>query len=135
MTVCTHRMSCLFGTVVGGQMQRNGAGDMVADALRATTRLVEATLDEYVVMPDHLHFIVVLPGTDASLPDVVPRYKTWTTRRYRAGVASSGWRPYSRHLWQRGYYDRVIRSDTELDALRDYIRDNPARWHHDRYYR
>ena len=56
-----------------------------------------------------------------SLPDVVHRFKSLTTTRYRHGVLQNGWSPFPGRLWQRNYYERVIRNDGELRHIREYI--------------
>ena len=66
-----------------------------------------------------------------SLPDVVHRCKSLTTARYRRGVRNDGWRPFPGRLWQRNYYEQVIRDEHELDRIRQYIVSNPARWEDD----
>jgi REP element-mobilizing transposase RayT len=89
-------------------------------------------IDEFIVMPDHLHGIIVLTGADGhpslSLPQVVQRFKSLTTTRYRQGVQASGWEPYGGSLWQRNYYERIIRDEAELHRIRQYIQQNPLRW-------
>lgn len=89
-------------------------------------------------MPNHLHGIVWLaqpegghggpPLRGLTLPDVMNRFKSWTTRIYAIGVREHGWEPFDQRLWQRGYFDRVVRDDASLDAYRRYIRENPTRW-------
>jgi putative transposase len=54
-------------------------------------------------------------------------FKTMTTNAYMRGVKQHGWTPFDGRLWQRTYYDHVIRNDAELDGIRDYIVTNPAR--------
>ena len=51
-----------------------------------------------------------------------------TTNEYIRQVKQGGWRPFPGKLWQRNYYERVIRDDDELNVVRQYISDNPARW-------
>ena len=58
-------------------------------------------------------------------------FKTMTTNDYIRNVAESDWPPFPGRLWQRNYYERVIRSDAELDKFRTYILHNPARWAED----
>ncbi|MEA2108658.1 MAG: transposase, partial [Pseudomonadota bacterium] len=67
-----------------------------------------------------------------SLPDVVHRFKTMTTKRYVAGVKQNGWLRFDGKLWQRNYYDHIIRNENELNRIRRYIVDNPAKWELDR---
>ena len=59
---------------------------------------------------------------------MVHRFKSLTTTRYRLGVNERGWAPFDRRLWQRNYYDHVIRDEDELDRVRHYILGNPAKW-------
>jgi REP element-mobilizing transposase RayT len=67
-----------------------------------------------------------------SLSDVVHRFKSFTTASYRHGVKKNGWRPFKGKLWQRNYYEHIIRNDDESHRVRQYIADNPAKWHFDR---
>jgi putative transposase len=66
--------------------------------------------------------------TVLSVSDVVHRFKSMTTHQYGIGVMSNQSPPYSRRLWQRNYWERVIRNDQEVAAMRNYIRTNPQRW-------
>jgi REP element-mobilizing transposase RayT len=63
-----------------------------------------------------------------SLPEVVNRFKTMTTKRYADGVKQNGWPVFPGKLWQRNYYERVIRNVNELSAIREYITRNPQQW-------
>jgi REP element-mobilizing transposase RayT len=72
-------------------------------------------------------------GERLSLPDVVHRFKTLTTYRYGEGVKTKGWPRYRERLWQRNYYERVVRNEAELAKFRSYIEVNPARWFEDPY--
>lgn len=67
-----------------------------------------------------------------SLPDVVHRFKTMTTKRYADGVKTMGWQPFVGRLWQRNYYEHVIRNDGSLNHIREYIANNPLGWESDR---
>jgi REP element-mobilizing transposase RayT len=66
-----------------------------------------------------------------SLPDVIHRFKSLTTARYRRGVLQDGWQPFPGRLWQRNYYEHIIRDEEELNRIRQYIIDNPGRWQDD----
>jgi len=67
-----------------------------------------------------------------SLPDVVHRFKSLTTARYRHGVKDEGWPPFPGRVWQRNYWEHVIRDEEALRQIREYIVNNPARWAEDR---
>ena len=87
------------------------------------------TLDEFIIMPDHIHFIVRIEGNVAassSLFDVVGAFKSlvavkWLRYLKDAGIERSG------RIWQRNYFDRAIRDANDLEHTRQYIRDNPTR--------
>ena len=65
------------------------------------------------------------------MSDVVQWFKTMTTNEYIRGVKQNGWQPFPGKLWQRNYWDHVIRDELKLHRIREYIRNNPARWHED----
>ena len=96
-------------------------------------------------MPNHFHGIILIVGADlrvcadttgahigAPLPEIVQWFKTMTTNEYICGIKSLGWIPFNTRLWQRNYYERIIRNEWELHRIRQYIADNPAQWMHDR---
>jgi hypothetical protein len=63
-----------------------------------------------------------------SLFDAMQRFKSYSTARYRHAVNECGWPPFPGRLWQRGYYERIIRCEKELNAVRKYILENPMKW-------
>jgi REP element-mobilizing transposase RayT len=128
-------------------MQLNDAGRMIQQVWdEIPSRYPGVDIDAFVVMPNHVHGIVVLvseieqpDGTlvtsqkgGMALGDVVHRFKSFTTTQYRRGVKTQEWKTFPGQLWQRDYYDHVIRSEEELNRIRQYIFDNPAQWALDR---
>ena len=67
-----------------------------------------------------------------AVPTVVQWFKTMTTNDYMRGVKRFGWTPFTGRLWQRNYYEHIIRDDQSLNRIRQYILNNPARWEFDR---
>ncbi|HOT36898.1 MAG TPA: transposase [Candidatus Latescibacteria bacterium] len=157
ITVVTRRRVCVFGDVVDGEMRVNPAGEMVDAVWRELpAHYPGVKIDWHVVMPNHFHGIVVLtdaneravgagprarpqPNADENgrpqgvaptmgLSDVLQRFKSLTTNEYIRRVASDGWPPFSRHLWQRSFHDHIIRDDDDLARVREYIALNPAQW-------
>ncbi|GAB4438871.1 MAG: transposase [Anaerolineae bacterium] len=148
VTLCTHNRACLFGEVVDGVARLNPLGACVeAEWLRTETVRPHVALDAFVVMPNHFHAIIVLsdaPPHDAieipqanrhpvptstasgSVGAIVQQFKSVTSKRIKALRNAPG-----APVWQRGYYDRIIRDDKMLNAIRQYIMDNPARWEED----
>ncbi|MDA3809164.1 MAG: hypothetical protein PF518_02425 [Spirochaetaceae bacterium] len=66
--------------------------------------------------------------TTLSLPDVVHRFKTMTTKRYIDGVRESNWEPFDKKVWQRNYWERIVRDENALFCIQNYIRVNPLNW-------
>ncbi len=138
---------CLFGKVVDGVMRVNEAGRMVSrvwDGMQDRFPFLES--DEFVVMPNHVHGVVFLgqavatmgemsgqtAGDAPTLGDVVRVLKSVTTVEYGRGVRELGWERLERRLWQRNYFERVVRNGSELRAVREYIANNPMNWELDR---
>lgn len=99
-------------------------------------------LDSFVLMPNHLHGIIhitevgAIPGRPhgaaPTLGTVVAWFKSMTTNAYGRGVRNDGWPAFEGRLWQRNYYEHIIGNERDLDAVREYIFNNPARWESDR---
>lgn len=110
---------------------------MTEETWRELPRFLPAVaLDAFQLMPNHIHGVLVIeactvPG-GLALADVIQRFKALTTRRYIEGVAANSWPRFAGRLWQRGYHERIVRSDAELESIREYVAANPARWRSDR---
>ena len=151
MTICVRGKECLFGEIVEGRMHLNDGGRMVQSVWVALPdHYPGVDVDAFVVMPNHVHGIIVLtddvacpdPSIDRhscggtnmriGLPDVVHRFKSFTTAQYRHGVQEHGWPAFVGRLWQRNYYEHILRDDDELNHARQYIADNAVQWNVDR---
>ena len=64
----------------------------------------------------------------SPLPRVMQWFKTMTTNHYIRGVKDNGWLPFEKRVWQRNYYDHIIRNEADLIRIQTYIRNNPASW-------
>ena len=137
VTVCTQDRACVFGSVAGNEMRLDELGCLIEASWRALpTQFSNMTLDEFVVMPNHFHGLVVLEGEKGpgamnrapTLGEVVRSFKARCTRSCRGAI--HGARGVS--LWQRDYYEHVIRNEQDLSRIREYIRNNPAQWALDR---
>ena len=119
VTICAYRRGRVFGEVVDAGVRPNALGLIAAASLAEIPDHSDATIDTSIVMPDHVHAVIVLgPGQHrVNLSTVVGTFKAAFTRRAR--------RP---GLWQRGFYDHVVRNDADLDRVRKYISANPVRW-------
>jgi len=138
VTICTQGREQMFGAVLDDAVELSDAGQMIRAVWHELPHhLSGVACDEHVVMPNHFHGIIVLigsPSHTATLFDVVARLKSLTTNRYRRGVLQRHWHPFQGRLWQRNYYERIIRDEEELNRVRQYIIDNPARWSDDEYH-
>ncbi len=139
VTICTQNRECLFGEIVDGAMHLNQMAEMVATVWNDLPQHYSGVdVDAFVIMPNHVHGIVMLSAGQPrgvaptlSLPDVVHRFKSLTTARYRRGAAREGWPAFAGRLWQRNYYEHVIRDEGEMNRVREYIVNNPADWAQD----
>ena len=121
VTICARRRGPVFGRVV---VDGDGLPVVVLNALgRDLVAAVEelpahrVTVVSSVVMPDHVHLILGLTETGPSLGVAVGGLKAGVSRRSRTV-----------DLWQRGYFDRIVRDEEELERICAYIEANPGRW-------
>lgn len=105
-------------------------------------RFPHVDLDAFVAMPNHIHGILLLKDfelsadqikarADRSFPgmgDIVGAFKSRTTVLYARGVRDNGWPAFHGRLWQRNYFEHIIRDEVSLQKLREYIVNNPLRW-------
>jgi REP element-mobilizing transposase RayT len=154
VTICTEDRECLFGEIIAGEMRLNDAG---AIALAVWNDLpmhyAHVQLERFVIMPNHVHGIIILTDdvavvgaglkpaptqsvpTDAAttgvrrhgLPEIVRAFKTFSARRINELRGTPGV-----PVWQRNYYEHVVRTAESLERIRAYIETNPERWAWDR---
>jgi len=148
ITLVTYHRDCLFGEIVDDEMKLNHRGKIVQEEWFASVEIrkeIRLFPDEFVVMPNHIHGILWIvenehdPAVGAngrsplhdhphmkpkSLSSFVAGFKSSVTKRIRDELHETG-------IWQRNYYDRIIRNDRELDAIRKYIETNPRHWAED----
>ncbi len=149
VTICTHRRAHLFGRVVDGKMVLNALGKIAHQCwLAIPDHFPHTELDEFVIMPNHVHGIIWIVEYPAGAGGAVgakdfsplprPRGTSKTigsiVRGFKIGVTKWARQNTDIHtVWQRNYYERIIRNERALHAIRQYIRANPRRWHLDRY--
>ena len=148
VTICTHGRESLFGDIVDGEMRLNDFGRIVEEEWwRTETIRPEIELDAFVVMPNHIHgIIVIIDGGDVgahgraplqkpgvayrpprSLGSFVAGFKSAVTKRINAQRDTP-----NAPVWQRNFYEQVIRNEFTLNEFRGYIVTNPGRWADDR---
>jgi putative transposase len=135
ITLCTHKRASLFGTILDNVVQLSPVGKLVQNLWIATPETRPGvTLDAFITMPDHFHAIVILPGArragiessafvrrPRSLGSLVAGYKSACTS-VNALLGTTGFK-----VWQRNYYERVIRDEGSLQQMRRYLAANPLR--------
>jgi len=153
ITICTFQRQCLFGQIVEGDMQLNEFGQIAAECWQAIPEhFPHIELDEYIVMPNHVHGILVVKDTrrgiavqcpypglgdtqqttytsvfgkmsSGSIPTVVRSYKSATTKYINIRREAVG-----TPVWQRNYYDHIIQNERSLQHIRHYVTNNPLTW-------
>ncbi|MFH1665222.1 MAG: transposase [Candidatus Omnitrophota bacterium] len=157
VTVCVTRRKCIFGDVRDGEMVLKDAGRMAGEWWqKLPLHFPNIEMDEYIIMPNHLHGIIIVgaplvgalndDGTGVkndnragtrpapTLGRIIGALKSITTNEYIRNVKTRNWPPFEKRLWQRGYYEHVIRNEHDLVYIREYITTNPAKWEEDEYY-
>ncbi len=149
VTIVTQDRACPFGQVVNRDMGLNEHGEIAMECWQnIPAHFPNVELDEFIIMPNHVHGILVITNNDAtdvgathasplpksphgpqsaSVGAVVGSYKSAVTKRFNARRHTPG-----AAVWQRNYYEHIIRDDESLGRIRQYILDNPARWATDR---
>ena len=154
MTIVAQGGACLFAEVAGEQMRLNEAGGMVQEVCWGLSRRFPGVeMGSFVVMPNHVHGVIVLhepvgaslvgaqcedngdignhratTRVAPTLGGVVGAFKSLTTVEYVRGVRARGWTPLRGRLWQRNYYEHIVRDEKSLGRIERYILDNPANW-------
>lgn len=145
ITNCTQDRECLFGEVVDGEMRLNETGMLVLSAWGdLPQRFTNVYLDKAVIMPNHVHGIIIVGAPLAAPVSDVPINKGAASSAPTLGNIMRAFKSISagavnrllnrsvRPLWQRNYYEHIIRNEVSLTRIRQYILDNPAQWALDR---
>jgi REP element-mobilizing transposase RayT len=132
VTICTHNRQPLFVSFVGAHLCVRPPVDdsfLVKWLYELEKKYPGVEIDSCAIMPDHIHVIITITGAHigAPLQEMIKWYKTQTTNAYIRQVREGILPPYEKHIWQRGYYDHIIRNDDDLDQIRQYIQNNPLK--------
>ena len=160
VTICAQNRERLFGNYINNKMVLNEFGQIVDQKISELIIYKNVEIDIYCVMPNHVHFILIIVGADprvrplskqidpshvlgstqGSTPtkltptvgEYIKRLKTLTTNIYIENIKNNNWKPFEKRLWQRNYYEHIIRNGYELNRIREYIQNNPINWNEDR---
>jgi len=146
ITVCTKNRECFWGDVVNSKIHLNSAGQMIEKwCLELMNKFPFVKIDTHVVMPNHFHGIIIINadcrGTlqrtptkeqfgrpiSNSIPTIIRLVKSTTTKQINQTRNTPGI-----PLWQRNYYEHIIRNEKEFNKIRRYIEGNPFLWEYDR---
>lgn len=137
ITICAENKEKLFGTIVGGgafdapMVHLSEIGKTVAYYINSTNRIPGVIVDKYVIMPNHIHIILIITGTEDNkqleranerIPHAVGTLKRLVNRKV------------GKNVFQRSYHDHVIRGEKDYQKIWSYIDDNPRRWMDDCFY-
>ena len=151
VTICAKDMKCIFG----GVEKNVGRGLAPAEREYKDTKIILSPygliaekqlfaleqrydyvkIDKYVIMPNHIHVIIILDGLTAgasprpTLPDIICAYKSLTTRECNKMSNIKG-----RKILQESFFDKVIRNEEGYFAAWQYIDENPRKWQNDEYF-
>ncbi|PIU54770.1 MAG: hypothetical protein COS88_06605 [Chloroflexi bacterium CG07_land_8_20_14_0_80_51_10] len=141
VTICTKDRGCLFGEIIDGEMVLNPFGEVVQACWDDLPRhYPHVELDAFVIMPNHLHGIIIIRRGEAFVPSnasplhphgtqpgslgaIIQNFKSVSTRKINRSTRNPG-----NKSWQRNYYEHVIRNEKSLNTIRCYIIENPLRW-------
>ena len=124
VTICAHQRRAIFGCWVRDELRPTAAALAVERCWDEVPAHFDAVdVDAFVVMPNHVHGVLLLRDGAPRLPTIVGSFKSAASREINATRGSPG-----AYVWQRGYYERVVRTEEELEAVRRYILDNPSAW-------
>jgi REP element-mobilizing transposase RayT len=146
ITICVQNRECVLGDIVNGEVQLSEWGQVVQmEWDQLPQRFPNIDIDALAIMPNHVHGIVVIPGdrstarraptatieqfgqpVPGSIPTVVRSFKSAITKRINELRGTPGV-PF----WQRNYWEHVVRDEIDLNRIRQYIENNPRRWHED----
>lgn len=146
VTICTKNRECLFGDVMNGKMILNEYGKIAQQFwVEIPNHYPNIELDEFIVMPNHLHGIIIISvgiQNFESLPKrnqfqhIIPKSIGSIIRGFKIGVTK--WFRQNTEIynvWQHNYYEHIIRNEKSLNEIREYIINNPINWEKDHNYR
>ncbi|MGB7293038.1 MAG: transposase [Thermodesulfobacteriota bacterium] len=144
ITICAYNRACIFGDILEGQIKLNQYGEIVnLEWLKTNNMRTNLVLDAYIIMPNHIHGIISISDFDDrrgtlqraptfehfgkpvsnSIPTIIRLFKSSVTKQINALRGTLGL-----PVWQRNYYEHVIRNEDDLSEIREYILNNALKW-------
>jgi putative transposase len=148
VTICIENKRGYFGRIIDAQQYLSALGEYAEACWREIpSHHKNVTLDEFIVMPNHVHGIIVIDGPGCMpplrrrgerrpvqpLPAVSPKASSLggVVRSYKSAVSTWAHAKGLKFNWQPRFHDRIIRGKNSLENIRQYIRNNPINWEKD----
>ena len=132
ITVCTNNKECILGDIIGKKMVLNELGNAVKNSWsQIPGHFPHVSLDHMVIMPNHIHGILLF--SDSTTTNNNPKNGTSKTlgsvvRGFKVGVTKWARNNNLGDVWQRNYYEHIIRDKSSYDFIYEYIENNPLKW-------
>jgi len=136
ITICSFNKELVFGEIVDGRIVLSEIGKIAAKYLEEIPNHFDNVfVDEYIIMPNHIHIIISIVGVQNFEPlrheyqKIVPKSIGSIVRAYKASVTK--WcreNDYKKFNWQRNYFEHIIRNDEDHFRIKEYIQNNPLQW-------
>lgn len=142
ITICTHKRQQIFGEIKNGKTKLNDIGKIVDFTWNDLKNHNDINLHEYIIMPDHIHGIIEICNrghrgrfvtvTNAvkhhGIPEIIRQFKTFSSKRINEFLRRDGLEPSpTENIWQRSYYDHIIRNEEDFLNAWKYINQNPIK--------
>lgn len=136
ITICTQNRELLFGNIVNGKMISNEMGNIVQKHIESLNQRFPVEIPIYQIMPNHVHLIIMIVGAEFSRPitlgNIIAYFKYQSTKQINTYImGSENPTPTDqkyKKIFQRNYFEHVIRNQKDLDEISWYIENNPQMW-------
>ncbi len=140
ITICVWDRKCLLGSIVGGgdhdapKVSLSKIGKVVQQNVELSNQITGIHVDKYVIMPNHIHLILLVYATDADGPSKSPAPANEIVPHYVSTLKRFCHKQLGLVIFQRSYHDHVIRGERDYLKIWQYIDNNPARWKEDCFF-
>ena len=145
ITICTYNRQFLFGNINQGSIKLNKIGEIIDYTWNDLINHNKIKLHNYVIMPDHIHGIIEIPKNDNcrersttvpntktyrfGIPEIIRQFKSFSSKRINMFLTQNGYKPFlAGKLWQKSYYEHIIRNEEDFREISEYIINNPRKW-------
>lgn len=153
ITVCTHNKQNLFGEIENNMIKLNHVGKIVAFTLNDLPNHNNINLHQYIIMPNHIHAIIEIPNRrersvtvlqiesatikesrnfHGGIPEIIRQFKTFSSKRINSISDIQNNIRSQQKIWQKSYYEHIIRNQEEYIRITKYIIENPVKWQSDK---